>query len=396
MKKLLILFIYYLFAFCIYVVALPYIFYMLSKPKYRASLPTRFFCLNRKKFSDDGVRIHACSYGETISMRPFVEHFKAAGERVALSVITTTGFDEAVKMADEVVYLPYEIFLPFCEPDSKLLIVSEAEMWLMLFAAAKLRGAKTVLVNARISDRSFRSYKRFGFYYRFLFGFVDLVLAQTELDKDRLEHLGAKNVVVTGNTKAAFVPAVTNSYTKEPGKKYVCAASTHEGEEELIFEMFTDVFAKESSKLIVVPRHPQRFGEVAKWLENRCGELGLSFARFTQSGDFGADVTLVDTMGELVNIYAICDVVVLGGAFNRVGGHNPIEPASFGCKIITGPHIFNQKATFGAVSNYLVCEAQDLGHALKSVENLPASSILTEKDPLASSFKCIDELLQNK
>jgi 3-deoxy-D-manno-octulosonic-acid transferase len=396
MKKFLILFIYFILALLIYVVALPYIFYMLTKPKYRTSLPARFFCVSRKNFTDGGIRIHACSFGETLSMKPFIQRFKSLGETVSVSVITTTGFDEATKIADETAHLPYEIFLPFCEPHSKLLIVTEAELWLMLFAVAKMKGAKTVLLNARISDRSYKSYKRFAFFYRALFGFVDLVLAQSELDRQRLAQLGAKNIVVTGNTKASLVHEVTKSYKKEVGKKTICAASTHEGEEELVFEAFASAFIKEQAKLIVVPRHPQRFDEVAQWLEGRCVEAGFSFARFSAKGDFDADVTLMDAMGELVNIYAISDVVVLGGAFARIGGHNPIEPASFGCKIITGPHIFNQKATFGEVSNYLVCEAGELENALRVSENLHASSILMDKDPLASAIKHIDELLLRK
>jgi 3-deoxy-D-manno-octulosonic-acid transferase len=396
MKKFLILFLYFVFALCIYAIALPYIFYMLTKQKYRTSLPARFFCLSRKNFTDGNIRIHACSFGETLSMKPLMTHFKTLGEKVSLSVITTTGFDAGAEIADEVSYLPYEIFLPFCEPHSKLLIVTEAELWLMLFAVAKMKGAKTVLLNARISDRSYKKYMRFAFFYRVLFGFVDLVLAQSEVDKNRLKQLGAKNIVVTGNTKASLVPMVTKNYPKDVDKKYVCAASTHEAEEELVFEAFASVFTKEQAKLVVVPRHPQRFDEVARWLEGRCAEAGFGFARLSADGSLDADVTLVDSMGELINIYAICDVVVLGGAFARIGGHNPIEPASFGCKIITGPHIFNQKTTFGAVSNYLVCEADELEHALRASENLPASSVLTDKDPLTSAVKCIDELLLRK
>ncbi len=381
---------YYVFALFLYILALPYILYLLTKPKYREALPARFFPFMNKAPQVDTIRFHTCSYGETASMKEIAAHF---GDSVHFSVTTQTGYDEASKWADKVSFLPYEIFLPCWEKRSRIIIVAEAELWLLLFATAKLKGSKTVLINARISDKSHQSYKRFGFFYRFLFSFVDLVLAQSDSDADRLRELGAKDIFVTGNTKVSQKHTPTTNYPRDAIKLTVVAASTHFGEEEIAFSAFCEAFANGGAKLIIVPRHPERFDSVCGVIENECRQKNLTFTRFSTAGSFDSDVTVVDMMGELINVYAISDIAIVCGSFANIGGHNPIEPAQFGCKIITGSNIHNHKATFDAVDGYTMCSADELASVLKNHQNLPQSTLNQEKDPATLALSKINELL---
>ena len=197
------------------------------KKKYRASIPARFFLFKNPKFDASRVHFHACSFGEVRSIAPLVSRFKDAA---AVSVVTKTGFDEAKKITQNTRFLPFEIFLPFWLKPAKITIIFEAELWLGLVFWAKIKGSRVILINARISDRSYKSYLKFSFFYRYLFKFIDKIYAQSDLDKQRLQRLGAKNIVVSGNIKSAFLPSPSKIYAK-PKERVIVLASTHAGEE---------------------------------------------------------------------------------------------------------------------------------------------------------------------
>ncbi len=268
-------------------------------------------------------------------------------------------------------YLPFEPLLWFWVRPQKVLAVMEAELWYLLFYLAKRRGAKTMLINARISDRSWRSYRRFAWFYRKIFLWVDEVYAQSETDRERLETLGAKRVVVTGNIKLAEPAKAAKRYPK-PSGIVVTAASTHEGEEEGILDAFLRWReGHPDAKLLIVPRHPERFEKVFGLARAAAGEA-LRVGRWSQTRSLEADIVVIDVMGELVNFYAVSDIVVLGGAFAPVGGHNPAEVLPFGCRLVSGREIFNQKAMFAAVEGAIFCDLADLAEALeRAVEAEP-------------------------
>lgn len=333
---------------------------------------------NNPSFKKEEIWFHTCSMGETIAIKPLV---KAIDGEVNISVITNTGFEEAQKLSNNVRYLPFELFLPFWIKKQKALVVMEAELWYALFLFAKKRDTKTFLINARISDKSYNSYKKFSFFYKKIFENIDKVFAQTEVDKKRLEELGAKNVEVIGNIKLAQLPKVTVNYTK-PEEIVITAGSTHENEEMLIL----DAYEKKYGKLIIAPRHPERFEKVASLLDEYCKIKNYSFSRFSSDNSFDSDIILVDKLGELNNIYAISDVVILGGAFENIGGHNPIEPAYFGCKLISGKNIFNQKSLFECIENFYLIENDELKLSLEKIDKLKKSS-LTQKGDLEPILK---------
>jgi 3-deoxy-D-manno-octulosonic-acid transferase len=199
---------------------------------------------------------------------------------------------------------------------------------------------------------------------------IDIVFAQSELDKDRLSSLGAKNIIVNGNIKLTNLPKVTKNYQK-PNSLIITAASTHESEEELILNAWN-----KKGKLIITPRHPERFDKVYELIKNYANKNNLSFHRFSQEQHFNSDIILIDLMGELINIYAISDIVILGGSFIKsAGGHNPIEPAFFNVKLISGKTIFNQKSLFDAINDYYLIKSDELSNYFNNINNLKNSSI---------------------
>jgi 3-deoxy-D-manno-octulosonic-acid transferase len=272
------------------------------------------------------------------------------------------------------------------------LVVMEAEFWYLLFVLASKRGAKTLLINARMSDSSFPKYQKLRWLYQQIFKYIDEVYAQTDKDKERLVALGAKNVQVTGNIKLAYLPSVTKILDK-PSTLVVCGASTHEGEEALILEAFGKLKQEApNAKLLMVPRHPERFEKVAKMIEAFGSEHQMRMGRYSQGGVLDTDIVLVDALGELVNVYAISDIVILGGSFVPVGGHNAAEAAQFGCKIISGPHYFNQKDIFEAVEGIAVVEASNLSKRLLQHPQLKSTTIKNRSDILPIIESLVDVL----
>ena len=351
--------------------------YLRFKPKYTDSIPSRFFLKNNAPFSQNGIWFHACSFGEVRSLTPFIDQIEP--ENVRISVITQTGFKEACKHERaEVRYLPFEIFLPFWIRKQKVLVVMEAELWPLLFIVAKAKGIKTVLLNARISDNSYASYQKFSWLYRWIFSHIDLVFAQSKEDDERLKYLGAKDVRVCGNIKAFSEYGVTHHYSKAEAKRVIVMASTHEGEEDVIL---SNLSLEQNDQLIVVPRHPERFTKVDKLLNEYSLKVNKPYQKLSEQNTLSCDIVLCDKMGELINLYAIADIVILGGSFiDGIGGHNPLEPAFFETKIISGEFIFNQKVLFEAVENIIVSNVEDLKNVFDRIETYPRSMITHRGD----------------
>ncbi len=267
------------------------------------------------------------------------------------------------------------MFLPFWIKKQKLLIVLEAEFWYILFAAAASKGTKVILLNARISEKSAKKYLQFAWFYKRLLANVDTIYAQSEADKNRFIALGAKNIEVIGNIKLAGKIAKSKNYEK-PDHELIVAGSTHDGEERSVLNAFVEYKKQVDAKLVIVPRHPERFEEVYKLMQDYAKKNSLSMSRFSDSSVFDADMILVDAMGELNNIYAISDIAILGGAFrDDVGGHNPLEPAYFGCKIITGEHFFHQKELFKYVHHVQYVNSDKIHKALLKCRDLPNSQV---------------------
>jgi len=362
-------FVYYLLALGLYLIAIPYLLLKKRSKKYSQAIPAKFFLTNNPQFEENKIWFHSCSMGETKALKPIFDELN--NDDINLSVITNTGYEQGSSMIKNVRYLPFEIFLPFWMKKQKVLVVMEAELWYMLFLTAFKNGTRTVLINARINDKSYKTYKKYSFFYKQLFKYVHKVFAQSEIDKTRLESLGANNVEVIGNIKLASLPKTTKEFIKPDGV-IITAGSTHKSEEELIL----NAWDKKQGKLLLVPRHPERFDEVFNLVENRYQNSDISYSRYSKTNNFDSDIVIVDVMGELINIYAISDVVILGGGFIKTaGGHNPIEPAFFNNIVISGEVIFNQKSLFECVNDYYLINNNELETYLNNIKNLKKSTL---------------------
>jgi 3-deoxy-D-manno-octulosonic-acid transferase len=303
------------------------------------------------------IWVHAVSVGETIAAAPLVNALleQYPDHAILVTTMTPTGSAQVERLfgdSVEHVYLPYDLphslnqFFNAAQPD--LLIVMETELWPNLFAVCQKRGVPVVVVNARLSERSFQGYWKFRTLFKRVFSYIH-VLAQAEADAARFRQLGitAQNLKVMGNLK--FDQEVPEQAV-EDGKQLRAAltstrpvwiaASTHAGEDEQVLSVHRELLdAGQDCLLILVPRHPERFNEVAALVE----QSGFVMSRRSQEGDPPQDLQVFvgDTLGELLMFFAASDVAFVGGSLVETGGHNPLEPAALGVPVITGPHWFN-------------------------------------------------------
>ena len=369
---------YTIIVWIVYILAMPFLWYFSKREKYKYSIPARFFNKDNKSLKKGGVWFHACSFGEVKALSPFIDIL--GKDNIRFTTTTQTGYDEALKYTKESRYLPFEAILEKWLTPQKVLVVMEAEFWYLMFYLAKQRGAKTILINARMSEKSYPKYLKYRWFYRKVFSNIDIIYAQTNDDKIRLESLGANNIIVIGNIKFYSIPKPTKILEKPKGL-LVCAGSTHDKEESLILEAFRELkINKPNSRLVVAPRHPERFAKVERVIGYYCELQGWSYKKYSITKTISADVTLIDSLGELINLYAISDIVILGGAFEPIGGHNASEAAQFGCKIISGEHYFNQKDIFSGIEGITISKRDELKDILKYPKLLPQTKIITKTD----------------
>jgi 3-deoxy-D-manno-octulosonic-acid transferase len=299
--------------------------------------------------------LHAVSVGETRAAEPLVDALLAAypTHRILLTHMTPTGRATGQQLFARhgarfiQSYLPYDTgllarrFLRHFAP--RLCILMETEVWPNLIAVCHARGVPVALVNARLSARSLRRGQRFGGLMTDAARAITLVAAQTPADAERITSLGAPQVEITGSIKFDVVPpaaALTLGAwlrARIGTRPVLLCASTREGEEALILDAWRP---QDKALLLLVPRHPQRFDDVAALAAAR----GLSIVRRSQLQDgdgVDADVLLGDSMGEMFAYYAACDCAYIGGSLLPLGGQNLIEACAVGKPVLVGPHTFN-------------------------------------------------------
>lgn len=320
---------------------------------YGKHLAQRFGRYDAKPMSGPLIWIHAVSVGETRAAQPLVCALidRHPHHRILLTCGTPTGRRAAEELFGERVvrsYLPYDLpgavarFLDHYRPSAGVLM--EMEVWPNLVRACSTRAVPLYLVNARLSERSFRRYRLFATFARETFGALSRVAAQTEGDAARLRGLGARDVAVTGNLKFDVAPSAARvelgpAWRIRYGDRPVLlAASTRDGEEDLLLDVL-DAFAVPRLLLVIVPRHPQRFDEVAALLERRA----IRYERRTADRPVAPDtrVLLGDSMGEMGAYYCACDLAFIGGSLLPFGGQNLIEACAVGKAVVLGPHTYN-------------------------------------------------------
>ncbi|KVE24282.1 3-deoxy-D-manno-octulosonic acid transferase [Burkholderia singularis] len=343
------------------------------------------------------VWVHAVSVGETRAAQPLIDALLRARPdvRILLTHMTPGGRATGEQLFGSRVlrcYLPYDLplavrrFLRAWQPS--LGLVMETEVWPTLIDECRRADVPLVLTNARMSARSFKRAAKFGAAVRDVFGGFSRVLAQSPADAERLNALGARNVAVLGNLKFDMAPppelaARGRAWRAAIGNRPVwIAASTRDGEEALVLDAFAAMNTP-GALLVLVPRHPQRFAEVAALVERR----GLRCMRRTEWADDGAAaaagrpaaaplpadvaVLLGDSMGELVAYYAAADLAFIGGSLLPLGGQNLIEACAVGVPVLIGPHVFNfTQATADAVAAGACVQVQDTAELARTADAL--------------------------
>jgi 3-deoxy-D-manno-octulosonic-acid transferase len=310
---------------------------------------------------DRSIWIHAVSVGEVLAARSLVPALRERfpRHRLFLSTTTMTGNAVAAKGArdlDGLFYAPFDWVGPVRKALSvlnpALLVLIETELWPNLIHEAHLRGTKVSVVNGRISNRSFRRYRRVRSFLRHVLGEVDAFLMQGEPHAQRIRELGApqERVSVTGSLKfdAAEPGRPPERLTRllgenEPSDRRPLwvAGSTSRGEDELVLQAFHRVRERvEHARLLIAPRHPERFPDLPPLVEAagfRCRRRST-----LEPGEWAdGDVLLLDTLGELAQIYSLASVVFVGGSLVPSGGHNILEPAAASRPVVVGPHMEN-------------------------------------------------------
>lgn len=343
------------------VISLPYwLIQLVRHGKYRRGLRERLGRVPRRlaQVSNPTVWIHAVSVGEVLAISPLVDALKKRNpqDRVVVSTTTDTGQKLAAKLFGEsnVFYFPLDFgfaiqpFLRRLRP--RLVVIAETEFWPNFLRLTRQSGARIAIVNARISDDSFPGYKRFRGVLQRVLQQVDVFLTQTEEDRKRLIEIGApaERVEVSGNLKfdvplpanPPIVDSLRASFQEAGSTPILVCGSTVDDEEPLLLQAFQNVLASyPKAVMILAPRHPERFAEVTKLLE----DLGIRhWRRSLWSGEpIVGGVLLVDTIGELASLYALADIAFVGGSLVPRGGHNIIEPAQQGVAIVVGNHTEN-------------------------------------------------------
>jgi 3-deoxy-D-manno-octulosonic-acid transferase len=369
--------------------------FLLRREKYASGFKERLG--NYPEFKHDGRKViwlHCVSVGETNAARPLVDQLLGAfpDHRLVMSTTTKTGQELAQKIfhekADAVVYFPFDwkfsVRKALANYKPSLVLLMETEIWPRFIREAKLTGAKIAIVNGRLSKRSFDRYSQVPSFVGNVLGELDIALMQGEDDVHAIRGLGMdpKKIAETGNLKFDLeIDAAESEISHRLRERFelgrrgylIVAASTHSPEEKLILDAFEMVrrSLQTKSRLIIAPRHPERFDEVTQTVRNS----GISITRRSapdSSSDKSAEVIILDSIGELRAVFPLADIVFVGGSLIPHGGQSVLEPAAAGRAIVTGPYTENFKSV---VDVFLNCKAlvqlphaTDQSHYVKFLE----------------------------
>jgi 3-deoxy-D-manno-octulosonic-acid transferase len=360
---------YSLLTLVVFVVVSPYFLYQAVRyQKYIGSLGQRlgYLPLSFNVDGEESIWIHAVSVGEALTARALAADLKARYPRLRLFLSTTTIAGQQVarrslQHVDAVFYFPFDWTfivrrtLKLVRP--QLFIMMETEIWPNLLRVCRERGVKTVVINGRISSRSYPRYRLVRPFFRRVLADIDRFCMQSEESARRLIDLGAdpSRVVVTGSLKFDSLEMPTATLHGKPRQRalrffriaphriVLVAGSTMKGEESAVLQAFRRLKSTAPSALaILAPRQPERFGEVER-LARDAGFVTMRRSELPIDAEPRADVVILDSIGELAELYQLATAVFVGGSLVDHGGHNILEPAIFGRSIVFGPHMQNFK-----------------------------------------------------
>jgi 3-deoxy-D-manno-octulosonic-acid transferase len=360
--------VYLLYSFvtlCVFVALSPYFLYQaIRHNKYTGSLGQRlgYLPVSFNLDGDESIWVHAVSVGEVLAARPLLSELRRRYPRLRLFLSTTTLTGQRlarrnVQDVDAVFYFPFDWTLTARRTlnvvKPRLFLMMETEIWPNLLRECRRRGVRTMLVNGRISYRSFPRYQLIRPFFQRVLADVDRFCVQGDETARRLEQLGAdpSRITITGSLKFDSLETmptpgrgperVLRFFRVSPNRPVLVAGSTLKGEEAAVIHAFNRLRRHGTNALLVIAaRQPERFGDV----ERLCRQEGLATIRRSElpiDAEPRADAVVLDTIGELAQLYQIATVVFIGGSLIQAGGHNILEPALFGKPIVFGPHMEN-------------------------------------------------------
>lgn len=341
------------------IIVLRLLYRAIKAPAYASRWSERFG-FTSVRGGEDTIWLHAVSVGETVAAIPLVRLLQRdyPNQRLIVTCMTPTGSERIIAAFGNTVdhsYAPYDMpgavarFLNRVKPS--VMIIMETELWPNTIAACARRNIPVILANARLSEKSAKGYGKVPSLVGPMLRSISAVVAQHSDDGIRFTNLGlpSEALTISGNIKfdldidlsvQALAEQLAQDWQGADRRPILLAASTHRGEDELVLQAFAKIKAvlPQAPLLVLVPRHPERFAQVAQL----CQKRGYALARRSAAeSTTNADILLGDTMGELMTLFGACDIAFVGGSLVPSGGHNMIEPAAWGVPVLTGPHLFN-------------------------------------------------------
>ncbi len=297
------------------------------------------------------IMYHGVSVGEVIALENLIKKTKEEFPeyKIVVTTGTKTGQEIAIKkfsnIADYITYFPFDI--PFCvdmfinKVKPTVVLIAETELWPVFSFFCRAKNIYLYTINGRMSDSTYSLYKLFAYFFKTVLSKYTKILTQSEIDRNKLVSIGAPEdrTFVMKNLKFDVKKSEEKIDIGQDGYRVIIAGSTHKGEDEIILEIFKEKLEKYSDiKLLLVPRHMTRLPQILPIFDS----LGLNYGFRSKDDNFKTkDVIILDTMGELSKMYSICSFAFIGGSFNKIGGHNPLEATVYSKPTITGPSIHN-------------------------------------------------------
>lgn len=363
-------------------------------PAYAKRWAERFGYIKNFPRLDNSIWIHAVSLGEVLAAAPLIKALQKQFPEQAMVVttLTPTGSERVHAIFNSSVYhvyAPYDLpdaiarFLTHCQP--KLLVIIETEIWPNIIHSCAMRKIPLLIANGRLSKQSAQGYQRFASLTQQTLAQVTHLAVQTQAEAERFIGLGmqASRITVTGNIKFDIeIPANVSEQAQQLKQQWGAdrpvwiAASTHQSEDEVVLAAFKIIRQQfPQLLLILVPRHPERFNQVA----SLCLQQGFSITRRSENvmATVTTDIFLGDTLGELLLFYHAADIAFVGGSLVPVGGHNLLEPAAVSIPTLTGPNMFNfleiNRMLQAAGAVFKVTNSQQMAEQILRLLNNPAN-----------------------
>ena len=355
------MFIYRILSTILFLLALPfYAIVRAVKGKYLPGWREKLGKFNAPDLGDKVIMYHGVSVGEVIALENLIKKTKETfpDYKIVVTTGTKTGQEIAHKkydnIADFITYFPFditicvELFLKKINPT--VVLIAETELWPTFASYCKMKNIPLFVINGRISDSTFKSYKFLKGFFKELFKNYTEILTQSEEDRQKFIEIGApaEKTQVMKNLKFDVKRIDSDIEIGKGANRIIIAGSTHKGEDEIILEAFTKLKQQFSDiKLLLAPRHLTRVNNVKDLTE----KTGLKYGFRSKNDTFtDNDIIILDTLGELSRMYQICDLAFIGGSFNKTGGHNPLEAVVYDKPVISGPSIHNFRDIYWILS----------------------------------------------